>query len=268
MAIKITLGNSKGGVGKTTITSHLAFALEKMGYKVLVVDFDPQANTSDLFEVTFFKEEQDFPTIYEGLAASDLSGVIIKPLEGLHFIASAQNTVDIQTLLTKKNENTLLLENISAIEDQYDFIFYDVPPTVFSMYLNNALVASDYFIILTTPTRYSFQGIPVFYETALQVHETVNPKLDFLGVIINQQESYTKQTDRLMKKYEFADTETFFETQIPKRERLANYKDYGMYKQETAKPAYEHDRWDKELMQVFHVLAEEILAKVKGSVKA
>lgn len=265
MAIKITLGNSKGGVGKTTITSLLGYHLAKEGHKVLIVDFDPQSNTTTLFENTFYERERtDFFTLYEGLVNKNLSKAINKPTENLHFIASSQNTVDFTNLLTEKTKYTLLKKHIKKIENQYDFIFYDIPPTIFTDFLNNALAASDYFITLTEPSNFSFNGIPEFYDAAVRINEKVNPSLDFLGVLVNMREDDEETLSKLDEKYDFSNEETFFRTSIPKRKRLAKYKEYGMFRQKKSSPVYEYDRWDKEIITVFENLSNELLEKLKG----
>lgn len=263
MAKKITIANSKGGVGKTTVSSMLGFQLAKEGYKVLNVDLDPQSNTTQLFENTFYKgETKKFTTLYEGIEQGDLSKAIYNVYDNLDLIPSSQNTVDFAKLLTDKSRYTLLKKHIDKIESNYDFIFYDVPPTIFSDFLNNALTASDYFIIITETSNFSFEGIQDFYDTALRIHDTVNPSLDFLGVLINMREDDEEINRELDEKYDFGNTEMFFRTSIPKRKRLAKYMYNGMYKKKR-ESAIEYDRWDKEVMSVFENLALELQEKIK-----
>lgn len=267
MAKKITIANSKGGVGKTTISSMLGYQLAQEGFKVLIVDLDPQSNTTQLFENTYYKgETKDFITIYEGIEKGDLSKAIYKAEKNLHLIPSSQNTVDFSKLLTEKSKFTLLKKHVDKIESDYDFIFYDVPPTIFSDFLNNALTASDYFIILTETSNFSFEGIQDFYDTALRIHENVNPNLDFLGVLINMREDDEEINRELDQKYDFSNADMFFQTYIPKRKRLAKYMSNGMYKKKKDS-VIEYDRWDKEIMKVFENLSKELLAKVEGHVK-
>lgn len=267
MAKKITIANSKGGVGKTTISSMLGYQLAQEGYKVLIVDLDPQSNTTQLFENTYYNcEVKKFVTLYEGIEKGDLSKAIHKAEKNLHLIPSSQNTVDFSRLLTEKSKFTLLKKHIDKIDSDYDFIFYDVPPTIFSDFLNNALTASDYFIILTETSNFSFEGIQDFYDTALRIHENVNPNLDFLGVLINMREDDEEINRELDAKYDFSNTEMFFQTYIPKRKRLAKYMSNGMYKKKK-NSIIEYDRWDKEIMKVFENLTKELLEKVEGHVK-
>ena len=268
MAKKITIAISKGGVGKTTVSSMLGFQFSKKGSKVLIVDLDPQSNTTRLFQNTFYKgESQDFTTLFEGLEAKDLSIAIHKINENLHLIPSSQNTVDFSRLLTEKSKYNFLRKYIEKIEGDYDYIFFYVPPTIFSDFLNNALAASDYFIILTETSNFSFEGIQDFYDAALRIHSTVNDSLDFLGVLINMREDDDEIFAELDERYNLGDKETYFTTVIPKRKRLAKYMSNGMYKRKI-ESAIEYDRWDKEIMSIFEELAEEVKTKTGGHIES
>ena len=262
MAKKITIANSKGGVGKTTISSMLGYYLSLQGYKVLLVDTDPQSNSTQLISTTFYKENvPDYITFYEGLEINDLSKAIHKVTDTFHFIASSQNTVDVSNLITKKNEYTLLRDQIIKFEDNYDFIFYDVPPTIFTVFLNNALAASDYFIILTETSNFSFEGINDMYDTASRIHASVNSTLEFLGVLVNMREDDEEIIGDLNTKYNFEDKDTFFQTYIPKRKRIAKYMTSGMFNRKHDS-IIKYDRWDKEIINIFDELTKEFLEKI------
>lgn len=262
MAKKITIANSKGGVGKTTVSAMLGYYLSKQGYKVLLVDLDPQSNTTKLMSNTFYSEETpNYTTLFEGLESNDLTKSIHKLNNNLHFIASSQNTVDMSKLLNKSNQYTLLKNHINKVEDNYDFIFYDVPPTIFTDFLNNALTASDHFIILTETSNFSFEGINDMYDTALRIHENVNNDLDFLGILVNMREDDKEIIEELNEKYDFSNEEMFFKTYIPKRKRIAKYMTSGMFKRKHTS-VIEYDRWDKEVLNVFDDLMKEFLGKI------
>lgn len=262
MAKKITIANSKGGIGKTTISSMLGYYLSKNGYKVLLVDLDPQSNTTKLISNTFYKNEiPDYTTLYEGLRSDDLYQAIHKVNDSFHFIASSQDTVDMSTLLTKNNKYTLLKQHITKFEDEYDFIFYDVPPTIFTDFLNNALTASDHFIILTETSNFSFEGITDMHDTALRIHENINEDLDFLGILVNMREDDEEIINELNAKYDFNNEEMFFQTYIPKRKRIAKYMTSGMFNRKHDS-IIQYDRWDKEILNVFENLSNEFLIRI------
>lgn len=265
MAIKITLGNAKGGVGKTIVTNLLAHQLAEKKYKVLIVDIDPQGNTTSLFERKYYSKDYDFPTLYDGLQKEDLKSIIQMPTEDLHFIASSLDTVNLSKVLTPKNKVMYLKKYIEKIEEDYDFIFYDVPPTTYSDFLNNALGASDYFIIITETSNHSFDGISKFYDAANQIHEGFNEKLDFLGVLINRREKDKETFSKLDEEYQFKEDEMFFTNFIPQRTRITKYSEYGIYNYPYSKnTVLGYDKWDLEVKKYAELLCNELLEKVKG----
>lgn len=265
MAYKITIANQKGGIGKTTVTSMLAYQLSEQGKKVLVVDFDPQGNTTQLFNKTFYDgKRNDFITLISGIQQGDLSQAITKAKKNLDFIPSPSSieTAEFQLLLTKKNKFTLLKKHIDRIERKYDFIFFDIPPTIFTDFLNNALTASDYFIILTETSSFSFEGIKDFHRTASDIHENLNPNLEFLGILINKLQGNEEINRNLNETYNFDDEEMFFQTRIPRRTRIAKYMENGMYKKKV-KSIIKLDQWDKEILSVFDKLSKELIGKIE-----
>lgn len=261
---KITLANSKGGIGKTTISSMLAYYLSKEGYKTLLIDLDPQANATAMIENTFDEfKDTNYYSLYEGLKAKDLKKSINKLTDKFDFIASSQDTTDFSELLNENNKYTYLNSLIEEIEGEYDFIFYDVPPTIFTDFINNSLVASDYFIILTETSDFSFKGISDMYDTGNKMSE-VNKDLDFLGILINMREDDKEVLEELDLKYNTTNKDMFFSTYIPKRKRIVKYATKGMFSRNN-KSAIKFDRWDKEIFNTFDKLTIELLEKIKES---
>ncbi len=271
MAYKITIANQKGGIGKTTVTSMLAYQLAEQGKKVLVVDFDPQGNTTQLFNKTFFDGDfSDFVSLIEGIQEGDLSKSIANATENLDFIpspSSIEAAAGFKLLLTKKNSYTLLKKHIERIESRYDYIFFDIPPTIFTDFLNNALTASDYFIILTETSSFSFEGISEFHATAEGIHENLNPNLNFLGILINKLQEDEEINAELDKAYNFDDDDLFFRTRIPRRKRIAKFMEKGMYYRRKTNPYIKLDRWDTDAYEVFEQLANELREKVERGLK-
>lgn len=266
MTYKITLANSKGGIGKTTISSMISYHLSTKGYKVLLVDLDPQANATAIINKTFYKNvDNDYLTLYEGLESKKIKNAIHEINENFSFIPSSQNTTDFSKLLNANNKYTLLRNSISQIENDYDFIFYDVPPTIFTDFINNALVASDYFVILSETSEFSFSGIGDMYDTGKKMSE-INKSLDFLGILINMREDDEEIIQELDDKYNMNNEEMFFQTYIPKRKRVAKYAKHGMfgYNKDTF---IKHDRWDLELINTFNDLSNELMNRISKSAK-
>lgn len=173
MAIKITLGNSKGGVGKTTTTCLLAISLAKhFNQRVLVVDFDAQADSTDFLMRTFRnkKDLTNHPSIFEAIKSPKLSAeAIIKLDQDLHLIPSGGELSGLDLLLFEKGvfgkfEAGLYLDLvIQQIEEHYDIILYDVPPTS-NIQNINAIVASDYYIGVMMTQAKSYRQMAGFLE--------------------------------------------------------------------------------------------------------
>lgn len=264
MAVKVTLGNSKGGVGKTIITNLLAFHLAEQGKKVLLVDLDPQGNSTMINRMRYGLSE-DVVTLIDGVHQKNLSNCILKLQENLFLLPGDARTAELEVLLptkSSKNHVMYLAKLIDKIEGDYDFIFYDVPPTAFSAYLNNALGASDYYVILTEATKQSFSGIGQFYHAAMAIQTHFNSKLDCLGIIVNRREKDVANFKVLDEEFEISTDEMFFETMIPSRTRIGKYSEHGLYN--FSKAASGVDMWDEEVKKVISELVEEILARLGG----
>lgn len=262
MAIKLTLGNSKGGVGKTIISNLLSFELAQQGNRVLLVDLDPQANTTMINRLKYDFSE-DVPTIIDGLSKKDLSDVFFELQEGLYLMPGDGRTAELERLVPTKSKSPLFLAKlIEQIEDQFDFIFYDVPPTAYSTYLNNALGASDYFVILTEATKQSFSGISQFYSAAMAIQHHFNSKLDCLGIIINRREKDVANFKLLDEVFEISTDEMFFETMIPAWTRIGKYSEHGLYN--FSKSLTGRDMWDDKVQQCIQILLNEMLGRIGG----
>jgi len=173
VAIKITLGNSKGGVGKTTTTCLLAISLAKhFNQRVLVVDFDAQADATD-FLMRTFKNKTDLsnhPSIFTAIKDPKLSAKTVIQLEpNLHIMPSGRELAGLDLLLFEKGafgkfEAGLYLDLvIQQVEANYDFILYDVPPTS-NIQNINAIVASDYYIGVMMTQAKSYRQMAGFLE--------------------------------------------------------------------------------------------------------
>lgn len=173
MAIKITLGNSKGGVGKTTTTCLLAISLAKhFNQRVLVVDFDAQADATDFLMRTFKNKTDlsDHPSIFTAIKDPKLSADTVIQLDpNLHIMPSGRELAGLDLLLFEKGafgkfEAGLYLDLvIQQVEANYDFILYDVPPTS-NIQNINAIVASDYYIGVMMTQAKSYRQMAGFLE--------------------------------------------------------------------------------------------------------
>ncbi|MGL5972156.1 MAG: ParA family protein [Oscillospiraceae bacterium] len=181
MCTVIAISNQKGGVGKTTTTTNIAQSLKHKGYRVLVIDFDPQGNLSFSLGV----DNQDCVTIYEVLKGILPVNKAIQKNGIVDVLASNILLSSIEVEFTQKGREFLLNRALEPVKDRYDFIFIDTPPSL-SILTVNAFVASDYVLIPLTPDIFSLQGVSEIYQTVSYIKSTFKPSIKFLGMFLNK----------------------------------------------------------------------------------
>lgn len=189
MAKKIAISNQKGGVGKTTTALAIAAGLIKREYRVLMVDCDPQRNTSHVYKAA---TEDGQPTLYDIFMAGDeyKASDCIQHTDYGDIIANDESlkTID-QTIAAGPKAYFILKKALAEIEDQYDFILFDTPPHV-GLMLGNALTATDSLIIPVSCDAFSAQGLLDFYGT-VNDYRDVNPGLEIMGIVIVRYKNQT-----------------------------------------------------------------------------
>ena len=184
MAIKIGIVNQKGGVGKTTTAICLTDALTQIGYKVLLIDFDPQGNSSKVFQVN-----ENELTIYDAILKKvPLSEIIVKG-NAMGDIAPANNKLKlaIGELINTKARETKLKNAIMPIEKDYDVIVMDSGPSAGIM-MDNVLTASNGIIIPMEPETFAIDGLASLLENIGEIQEELNPSLEVYGVLLTKYE--------------------------------------------------------------------------------
>jgi chromosome partitioning protein len=175
----IAIANHKGGVGKTTTTVNLGAGLANIGYRVLIIDMDPQANAT--FSLGLKKQDQ---TIYQVLMFQEKVSGSIQKLENLDMIPSSVHLAAFE----KNNEigkEFILTESLEEVRDQYDYILIDCPPSLGALTVS-ALTASDWCIITLQPEFLALQGMTEFIKILRTVKTRMNQDLDVLGIVITQ----------------------------------------------------------------------------------
>lgn len=181
MATKIAIANQKGGVGKTTTALALADQLQCRGKKVLLIDCDPQRNSSAVYRAEIDGAATLYDIIMSGYDASDC----IQNTDCGDIIACDPELQDIDIKIKESPKKyTILKRAIKSIDKKYDYIIFDTPPHV-GILLDNVLMAAQYLISPIKCDLYSVQGIQDFYETVKDDFE-MNDDLQLLGLLKNQ----------------------------------------------------------------------------------
>ena len=226
MGLIITVANQKGGVGKTTTAINLGASLSVLEKKVLIIDFDPQANTSSGLG---YKRKDGDITIYELLYKPELWQKAIKKtaLEKLYFIPSTKDLVGAEIeLIEEERREYRLKELLSFFKDKYEFIFIDTPPSLGILTLN-ALVGADFVIVPLQCEYYALEGLSHLLDTIERVRRSFNPMLKIMGILLtmfDKRNNLSFEVAQEVKNY-FGDM--MFKTYIPRNVRLSEAPSFG-----------------------------------------
>lgn len=222
----IAVANQKGGVGKTTTTINLSACLAEMGKKVLVIDLDPQGNTTSGFGL----EREDIEaTIYElMLGQSSMAESIVKIYENLSLIPSDVNLAGAEIELIDVKEKEHVLKNeVDYIKDEYDYLIIDCPPSL-SMLTVNAMTTADSILVPIQCEYYALEGISQLIHTISLVHKRLNPKLAINGVVFTMYDGRTKLSSDVVESVKNNLQAHIYRTVIPRNVRLAEAPSHGL----------------------------------------
>ena len=222
----IAVANQKGGVGKTTTTINLAASLAELNQKILVIDVDPQGNTTSGFGVDKNSQEN---TIYE-LLLDDCSvneTIIPGVVPNLDLIASNVNLAAAEIeLIGIPRKEYILRDALDFIRDDYDFIFLDCPPSL-SVLTVNAMTASDSVLVPIQCEYYALEGLSQLIHTINLVRERLNPKLDIEGIVFTMYDARTNLSAQVVENVRTHVEQRIYNTLIPRNIRLAEAPSYG-----------------------------------------
>jgi chromosome partitioning protein len=222
----ISVFNQKGGVGKTTTNVNLCAALALKGKRVLSVDIDPQGNSTSGFG---FDKNNLENTIYDILIEEfDINKVIHSTeIKGLDLIPSNIQLAgaEIELTNTRYREKTLK-EKLNLIDENYDFIIIDCPPSLGLLSLN-ALTASHSVLIPIQCEYYSLEGVGQLIDTVKLVKKNLNPKLDIEGVLLNMYDGRTNLSAQVVEEVKKYFKNKVYRTVIPRNVRLAEAPSFG-----------------------------------------
>lgn len=228
----IVIGSWKGGVGKTTITLNLAYALSKMGKKVLTVDFDSQANLTTCYGVEN-TGELDYTIGHLMMAQIEDAKVpsmkrFICTKDGVDYIPSSIYlfVVDAKLRLEMGAER-MLSEVLEPLRDKYDYILIDTCPSLGTLTIN--ALAADEVIITVNPQLLAMIGLQDFMRTVIKIKRRINPNLEIVGILLTMCESRTSLCKVLTEEVTscFQEKVCIFETKIPSTIKVGESIYYG-----------------------------------------
>lgn len=187
----ITIANQKGGIGKTTTATALTEALSITGYRVLLVDADPQGNAT----ATAHENEGDgVPTLYNVLLGNVPASAAIVSSETLRadIIPSSPELASMETVLKGDDPGRpfRMRETLMEAAGRYDYVIIDTPPSL-NILTINALTAARWLLVPTTADMYALTGIAQLYNTVSAVRRYCNPQLEILGILITRHNTRT-----------------------------------------------------------------------------
>ena len=216
MAYVVSFSNQKGGVGKTTSCVNLAAYIALSGYKVLLVDLDSQANASSALGVFDKKAEN---SIYTALCTGDIRPCIVKGAD-FDFVPSSRDLTGAELELNDKEDREFVLKNaLSAVLDDYDYIFIDCAPSI-NLLLVNALTASKGVIIPLQCEYFALEGMNQLLNTVRLVKKHLNSSIEIDGVLLTMC-MRNKLAKDVEKNVRSLFKSAVFDTKIPRNIRLA-----------------------------------------------
>lgn len=248
----IAVINQKGGVGKSTTAVNLSAALGEMGKQVLLVDLDPQGNTSSGLGID--KRQVNY-CIYDALLNDvKIEDVIIPDVcEGLDLVPATINLAGAEVeLVSEMAREARLKDAVGSMRGRYDYIFIDCPPSL-GLLTVNALVAADKLLIPIQCEFYALEGVTKLLDSMKRVKTRLNPSLDIFGVLLTMYDGRTTLSKQVVREVRNFFGKIVFDTLIPRTVKLSEAPSFGQ-------PITQYDPTGKGAL-AYTALAKEVIAR-------
>ncbi|MEB7784190.1 ParA family protein [Mammaliicoccus sciuri] len=259
MAIVVSINNFKGGVSKTSTTLGIAYVLsQKLNYKTLVLDLDPQADATETLLLTYNTENKE--DLYYALKdQKSVESTILNLTDNLDLIPSNFNMIGFPQLLEQSGYNRIngakvISDFIAPIKDNYDYILIDTPPTI-SDYSNSAIYACDYSLIVMQTHSRSFKAVEKFIGHLSQFKQIYQNDFEIAGILPVMFKNNGKVDEHIINNASEKYGEHLFKSFVYQRERVKGWDISGIK---------EEDIHDRKVISMYEAITQELISEINN----